>query len=111
MHTWLWCRAVLEQRDEGREGTVEGITIATLEQHMFMNSLTTTGNVDGCLKGQRGLKPESASVGGIYFAIPKPEDKKRVGEVMSYVSLAISPPTPSLNVESCKSVSLRRGGY
>ena len=33
--------------------------------------------------------------------------KTRIGEVISYMSLAISPTTPSLNVESCKLVSFR----
>ena len=30
-----WHRAVIKQRDEGREGTVEGIHFAALEQYMF----------------------------------------------------------------------------
>ena len=50
------------------------------------------------------------TVGGLYFATLNAQCKTRLGEVISYVSLAISPPTPSLNVESCKNVSFRRGG-
>ena len=40
-----------------------------------------------------------------------PSDKMRICEVISDVSLARSPPTPALHVESCKIVSFRRGGY
>ena len=35
-YTRLWLQAVIEQRDEGREGTGEGTHFATLEQHVFM---------------------------------------------------------------------------
>ena len=47
------------------------------------------------------------TVGGIYVVTPNPLYKMRIGEVISYMSLAMSPPTPSLNVESCKVVSVR----
>ena len=50
-------------------------------------------------------------VGGIYVATLNAQDKTRIGEVISCVSLAISTPTPSLNIESCKIVSFRRGDY
>jgi hypothetical protein len=69
------------------------------------------GNVDGRLTGESDLKPKPATVDGIYFATPDAKDKTRIGEVILYASLAISPPTPSLNVESCKIVSFRRGVY
>ena len=38
-------RQVIEQRDEGRAGTVEGISFAFVEQYMFKKSEQTKYNI------------------------------------------------------------------